>query len=113
VTMVSIPYKETGLENPRTTDQANILAQQVVDGKISIYKFYYVEPLAQFGGTVEKNLLQKEGEDFYEPRFFLFKKDMADYLCDCPTLIDKIENHQYKRKDMKELITDYNMLCGY
>jgi hypothetical protein len=114
VRMVSMPFKNTGLEIPRGTDQENILLQLIVDGKVKVYKFFYFEPSGQFGGSVvEKYLLQKDGEEFYEPRFLLFKKDMAQYLCDCPVLIDKIEDRQFKRKDMPELIAEYNLTCGY
>jgi hypothetical protein len=114
VRLVSMPFKNTGLQIPHETDQENILLQLLVDGKVKVYKFFYFEPAGQFGGSlVEKYLLQKEGEEIYEPRFLLFKKDMAQYLCDCPVLIDKIEDRKFKRKDMTELIAEYNDTCGY
>jgi hypothetical protein len=114
VKLVSIPYKDTGLENPAPADRENILVQQVVDGKVSVYKFYYIEPGGQFApSVVEKYLLKKEGDEFYEPAYMTFKKDMVGYLCDCPTLIDKIEEGQYKRKQLPLLIAEYNQTCGY
>jgi hypothetical protein len=114
VTLVSIPYKYTGLENANAPDKGNILAQQIVDGKVSVYKFWYTEPGVQFAPSVtEKYLLRKEGDEFYEPAYFSFRKDMEGYLCDCPTLIDKLENGQFKRKQLPLLIAEYNETCGY
>jgi hypothetical protein len=114
VKLVSIPFKSTGLQTPLKANQENILAQVVVNGKVSIYKFFYYEPLTQFPGPIqEKTLLQKEGGELYEPRYLMFKKDMTSYLCDCPTVIDKIQSKQYKRKDLAQLVADYNHNCGY
>lgn len=115
VKLVSIPYKYTGLQNANGADPGNILVQQLVDGKVSVYKFWYTESGGQFAPAVtEKYLLRKEGsEEYYEPPYLSFRKDMAGYLCDCPTLIDKIENGQFKRKQLPLLIAEYNETCGY
>jgi hypothetical protein len=114
VRMVSIPFKHTGYTDPLPGNHENILMQVVVDGKVSVYKYYYKEPAGQFAGSVkEKYLLKNEGGEYYEPPYLTFKKDIAGYLCDCPVLIDKIEDGQYKRKQLTELIAEYNQTCGY
>jgi hypothetical protein len=114
VRLVSIPYRHTGYTDPLPGDHENILMELLVDGKVSVYKYYYKEPAGQFAGALkEKYLLKNESGEFYEPPYLTFRKDMAGYLCDCPVLIDKIEDGKYKRKQLTELIAEYNQTCGY
>tara|TARA_R110000744_G_scaffold361377_3_gene469116 strand:+ start:93 stop:665 length:573 start_codon:yes stop_codon:yes gene_type:complete len=40
-----------------------------------------------------------------------FKKGASDFFSDCPLLVKKIQNRDFRKKDLKEIILFYNTEC--
>ena len=40
-----------------------------------------------------------------------FKKAASNYFKDCPNLVEKLQNKEYKKKDIREIIDFYNEYC--
>ena len=40
-----------------------------------------------------------------------FKKTASGYFSDCPALVEKIQNREFKKKHLKEIVTYYNTQC--
>jgi len=96
----------------------------IKDGPLQLFKYYESQASAPCfdhtsntvsGGYVyetEKYILQKRGQPLFRTRNKVsFRKDMTDYLSDCPELAKKIENKQYRSDDMLLIVEEYNKLC--
>jgi len=59
----------------------------------------------------ENFYLQKDGEKLKRPRTLNFRKDMTEYLSDCPSLVEKIRDKDFKRKDLEFIVLFYNKQC--
>lgn len=59
----------------------------------------------------EITLLQKGDGMVKNPNFFKFRKDMMEYLNDCPDLVGKLEKKDFKRRDVFEMVGYYNSKC--
>jgi hypothetical protein len=57
-------------------------------------------------------LLQRNEEPLMEPRTLGFKKQMAEYFADCPALVSLIQDKEFKRRDLDEIVLFYNQRCG-
>lgn len=68
--------------------------------------------------TIESAYLKKknESEATYLGNNALFSKNFsktsAEFFEDCPELVKKIENKEFKKKDLKEIIEFYNTNCN-
>ncbi|MEO8472593.1 MAG: hypothetical protein ABI477_10370 [Chryseolinea sp.] len=93
-----------------------------IDGPLRLFKYYqtssnntgyYGAGISTGGGTytTENLYLQKEGQKLKRPRTLNFRKDMADYLSDCPALVDRIRDKDFKRKDLEFIVMFYNKQC--
>ena len=92
-----------------------------IDGPLRLFKYYQTRSSggSYYGGgmsagssyTTENFYLQKAGEKLKRPRTLNFRKDMAEYLGDCPSLVDKIRDKDFKRKDLEFIVLFYNKQC--
>lgn len=41
-----------------------------------------------------------------------FKKAASEYFNDCPTLVEKIQNREFKKSDIREIVDFYNTSCN-
>jgi len=104
-------------------------------GKVSLYKLvnerYNYAPAinsggnfggAGFGGfgshySIKHYYIQKENEDaatyLGSTSIFSknFKKAALQYFADCPVLIEKIQNNEYKKRDITAIVGFYNKNC--
>ncbi len=95
-----------------------------VDGPLKLFTYYHTQPAP---GTVtptnaritggysydaENAILQKGEDRLFRPMWLTFRKDMKEYLSDCPALIEMIENKEMRRADMVEIVGYYNEKCG-
>ena len=58
--------------------------------------------------STQKFVLQKGNGDLFCPAWINFKSKMKDYLFDCPSLVEKIDNKTYKKDDIWRIVEDYN-----
>jgi hypothetical protein len=101
-------------------DNSYVFLQLIKDGKLKLFKYYKTNSSpgmynsstgAMTGGysyTVEKYIMQKGNEGLFKTRWLSFKKDMADYLSDCPELAKKIEDKIYGSDDIELIVDEYN-----
>ena len=67
-------------------------------------------------GNFNEYFAHRTGEDLPTPLIQVsvskpFKKKGAEYFKDCPSLKNKIESKEYKKKDIKEAVEYYNEKC--
>lgn len=101
-----------------------IFLRLIKDGPLKLFKYYESKSSApgynhssniMSGGytyEVESYVLQKKDEPLFRTRSQVnFRKDMADYLSDCPELVTKIEQKKYRKDDMALIVEEYNKQC--
>lgn len=103
----------------------NIFLKLVEDGPVQLFLYYYTQNTpgtinpssgAMTGGFMydtDRYILQKgvRGE-LKQIKGMSFRKDMAEYFADCPELVKKIEEKEFKREDMEAIVRFYNAQCG-
>lgn len=96
----------------------------IKDGPLQLFRYYESQASAPSfnhstntvsGGytyETESYILQKRGQPLFRTRSMIsFRKDMTNYLSDCPELAKKIENKQYRSDDMLLIVEEYNKVC--
>lgn len=103
-------YKFIPISNTR-----GALMEILERGKCTLYVWRY----ASGGGSSTNFYTYREGEgvpkilvtrDFLSPLNFI--DDTSEYFKDCPALVDKIQNKDYKKKETQEMVRFYNAVCG-
>ena len=111
-----------GLKAPFFGDNSFIFLRLIIDGKMKLYNYYYTDYYyspgvhnSTTGTTTEaipytaKNfILQKDTAELFQAGWLLFKKDMIDYLSDCPELAKKMKDKIYLKKDVALIVNEYN-----
>ena len=94
-----------------------------IDGPLRLFRYYYRQSspgmMTRGGGftpgptyTVDNLLFQKRNGPLKRPKGMGWKKDMLEYLSDCPALTDMIEGKEFKRRDVEAIVMFYNQHCG-
>jgi hypothetical protein len=95
-----------------------------IDGKLKLFKYYFTEnspvmynssknvTTGGYSFTADRYILQKSDEEIFMPRDLTFRKDMMKYFQNCPELFLKIENKEYRKKDLKIVVCYYNSNCA-
>lgn len=76
----------------------------VKSGYLSLYS-YQLPNQVTFDGAY---LLRKDGKGMDVPNLS-FKKFMKNFLADCPSLVEKIDEGEFSKKDLIKIIDDYNV----
>lgn len=110
-----------GIENSRCT---NLFLKIQVDGDLKLYNYFYTKVRTMHydnlnemnhtssSYTVSKFILQKGDGELAMPKWLTFKKDMVQYLQDCPKLTKKIEDGEFRKSDLKLIVEFYNKNCS-
>ncbi len=100
-----------------------IFLQLILDGTLNMFNFYEYDGFAGSNSTSPDvvmrespgwrvvKILQKNSGELFRPRIAFFRKDMCNYLSDCPGLAGKITDRTYKSEDMKRIVEEYNEMC--
>ena len=75
-------------------------------GYLSLY--YYVSDEVNSTGLFDKALLIKADGSHIDMPNLTFRKVMGNFLSDCPSVVNKLENKGYKKKNVPQIIDDYN-----
>ncbi|MEJ1239782.1 hypothetical protein WBG78_16715 [Chryseolinea sp. T2] len=75
----------------------------VKPGYLSLYN-YQLPGQVTFEGTY---LMRRDGKGMDVPNIS-FKKSMKSFLKDCPTVVDRIDQGEFNRKDLNDIIDAYN-----
>lgn len=75
----------------------------VSEGYLSLY--YFREDESYDFGT--KYLYKQDGNGELVPNFS-FKKIMTEFLNDCPSVVSGLENNEYKKNKLDEIVSAYN-----
>ncbi len=112
VRMVSISH--TGLEGLFARNKAIFLKLEI-DGALRLFRYYATRVSGGYGSTysyqTEEYYLQKDGGKLKQPKGLSFRKDMVEYLSDCPSLADRIKDKAFKRRDLEVIVIYYNKNC--
>jgi hypothetical protein len=102
---------------------SSIFLKLEIDGPLKLFRYYQKQQSAGFGNpsmgsyspgyayTIESNILQKGNGELMRPTGISFRKDMAIYFSDCPELVNKIQEKEFKRGDMEAIVNTYNRNC--
>jgi len=122
IRLLSMPMSDvyTGLFNSSN----KVFLHLKLDGPLRLFTYYSKTNNASSynnntgmwngsGGTSvrEVPLLQKGNDKVKKPNYFKFRKDMMSYLSDCPTLVAKLENKDFRRRDVYDMVWYYNSNC--
>ena len=102
--------------------KSNIFLKLELDGVLKLFSYYTSNSIpgvynsssgttGTYTENIEKFVLQKGNGELKQPKSLSFRKDMADYLKDCPDLSHKIENQEFGKKDMSAIVIYYNANC--
>jgi len=90
-------------------------AELIVDGKVKLVKRVVAgNSNNQYGSTVE-SLFIKNNEmavPFNYIGIKSFKKSAKNYFSDCSSLVSKIDNKEFNRKNLREIAEYYNANCN-
>lgn len=101
----NISMPEFGLIKPMKIGEQYRFALLVSEDYLSVYKYSSSNRMDDFGMIA----LQKFGGSAFDlPGIMGFRKLMADYLSDCKEVSDKIEEKEFKRGDIDQIVADYN-----
>ena len=107
--------------------RTNIFLKLKVEGKLMLFEYHYTQktgsmskgipndmtmPVGMSYPVERYNILQKGDGELKRPKGLSFRKDMMNYFSDCPELSQKIENKEYKKRDLESIVRFYNSNCG-
>lgn len=115
VSKKNIFYRSTDFSDNDST----IFLMQLVKGKLSLYNYYDINSVAIGSGPVPNYVSVPNSTpvlEFLNQKLFTyntnkFKSEMAKYLADCPIVLQKIEEKNYKNKHLHIVVELYNSLC--
>lgn len=92
-------------------------------GKVNLYKQVHFAYDGTFTSTVydrtdgssnveEMDLFLERDDSLFHVTRKRFKKTMANYFSDCPELVTRINNREFKFYQLRNLVNEYNSLCG-
>lgn len=88
-----------------------------IEGELRLFTYFSketndVDDDFFYGDNInEKYYLQKGNEALKNPNFFKFRKDMMNYLGDCDEMVEKLEEKDFRRWDIWEMVRFYNRVC--
>jgi hypothetical protein len=115
-------YTNDRLENVFSNNY-KIFLKLEIDGKIKLFKYYQTEssPVMYNSSSdlitegisyqVDKCFLQKDSQELIRIKGLTFRKDMMEYFSDCHDVFQKIENKEYRKKDIETIVNYYNSYC--
>lgn len=113
VSKKNIFYRSTDFSDNDST----IFLMQLVKGKLSLYNYYSMSSISDGFGSASNNVMHSTPVlEFLNQKLFTyntnkFKSEMAKYLADCPIVLQKIEEKNYKNKQLHIVVELYNSLC--
>jgi hypothetical protein len=97
-TYLSMPIK--------SFDNSKRFVQEIIRGPLSLY---LLEVTTVAGEQDNYRYLKKEHKDqLYAIIFINYKKSLSSYLSDNKVISDKILNKEYKKRDLQQIVKDYN-----
>ncbi len=103
---------------------SNIFLRIESDGYLKLFNFYFTRSspgmynastgmtTGGYAYSVEKFVLQKGSGQLKRPSGLTFRKDMMQYFNDCPALVQKIENREFRKGDIQAIVRFYNQNCN-
>ncbi|MGI9159778.1 MAG: hypothetical protein ACR2K1_08510 [Saprospiraceae bacterium] len=105
---------------------SSVLLRLLEDGPTQLFLYYYSQNTTGIGTSLiveiimacwmkptAVHILQKgDSGELKSIQPANFKKDMTAFFSDCPELVRKIEEKEYKREDLRAMVQFYNTQCG-
>ena len=121
IRMVSKP-NSLGLGNLFTMSDCIFLKLEI-DGELKLFSYYDTR---QRGGSynsftggmtpgssycIVQDILQLGNGGLIRPKGINFKNSMSELFKKCPSLVEKIESKEFRKKELEELVRYYNSNC--
>jgi hypothetical protein len=97
---------------------SHIFLLQLIDGPVKMFEHRQTNtsgggPNMPMNTTQTISYFLKKGDGpLVQPRVLGFKKEMAEYFADCPSLVASIQEIEFRRRDLDEIVMFYNSRCG-
>ena len=91
-----------------------------IDGELQMFTYfshaigaYNPSTGGMMGGgyATEGHILQKRGGELKLLGIRTFRKDMIDYFSDCPALVKRIDEKEFRKNDVEEMVHFFNSNC--
>lgn len=93
-----------------------------IEGRVNVFRYFYIQSgtggYNAATGTMRNSsyksddfILQNKNGQVMRPSWMNFRKDMKDFFGDCPALVKKIQNKDYDRNDVLQIVEYYNSIC--
>jgi len=79
-----------------------------IDGNLKLFTYYAYGKY----GVATSYIVKKTDAPIMAPDWISFRFDMKKYLSDCPVLVAKLEDKEYKARDLESIVMFYNNTCG-
>jgi hypothetical protein len=100
-----------------------IFLRLLIDGPLQLLEYHYQQsgapimgPNGMMGASPtyggERYVLRKGNGEPKFPRTLSFRKDMTEYLGDCPDLVALLQQKEFRRNDLEEIVIFYNGKCN-
>ena len=95
-----------------------------IDGKLKLFSYYsssyspgMYNPTtgmtsAGHSYSFSNFVLQLGGRGLFHPRGIGFRKEMMEYLRDCPAVVRLIESRELRKGDLEAIVMQYNQKCS-
>jgi hypothetical protein len=106
------------------SSQVKVFLKLEIDGVVKLFTTYFTQssPGMYNAGTgmtsagptyhVERFVLQKNDGALVQPRWISFRKHMSEFFADCPELVQRIQNRDFKKGDLELIVREYNKKCA-
>jgi hypothetical protein len=101
--------KGSGFYESRFYDDEHTFLKVIIKGYLSYYRREYEASGDDGSGIDSYALLLKSGEyEYFSINGLWYKRKMSAYLNDCPDCVDKLQNREFRFRNLYELVLYYN-----
>lgn len=105
------------------SSQTKVFLKLEIDGNLKLFNSYATQQspgmynasmgmsTGGYSYSVERYVLQKGNGELFRPRGISFRKDMSAFFSDCPELVQKIQNKDFRKGDLELIVKEYNKKC--
>jgi len=122
IRMISV-RDELKLNSP-FANLTNVFLKLEQEGAVRLFRYYQVSnapgaynnqsgmSTANNSRVADRFVVQRGNGPLVRLEGMSFKKDVAEFFHDCPDVIKKVKDKEYKKEDLEMVVKRYNKVCG-
>jgi hypothetical protein len=89
-----------------------IFLKLIVDGRLKLFEYHFSDSnMSGMNYVTNSYILKKNNGVLWWPEKWTFRKDMINYLSDCPELTRQIQEKEFEKSDLVNIVKFYNTNC--